>query len=263
MNHHYEPGGCKMNNMSINHIDNQRNQYVSGIKTLAQDISINRAVDNDFYKLWMKEKLTSRQLEIFAVNYFYRIVPTVSRLALAFASNEDLISRSQLIRNLSDELGHGDPQAAHIVILKRWLDSLLRKETGRGFDEVLADTPVLPATQKLTEKTLKLCSGPAPQVSGAILAQEWHAYTQLVNLYEGFRNYIGSYELEEFHDSSEYFYIHIGWAEKEHKEQSISIAVRSCHSDDDFNLLKHGFTEFLGSLAEFWDDLHANIRQVN
>lgn len=234
--------------------------YLAVVRSLARHINSNRAIDNDFYKLWMSRKLSARQLEIFAANYFHRITPTVSRLARAFVSTEDLVSRAHLVRNISDELGHGDPKSAHINILRRWLDSLLLKQAGVDFDTVLERTPILAATKALTEGSLKLCSGPAPLANGAILAQEWHAYRQLVNLYEGFRNYMDDYDLEDFHNHSEYFYIHIGWAEKEHKDQSLETAVRSCHSEADLALLKQGFTEFLDLLAAFWNSLYLNLQ---
>jgi len=249
-----------MNDLSILDIVSHDVQYIDAIKAMAHDVSINRAVNNEFYKLWMTEKLNKRQLEIFAVNYFHRIAPTVSRLARTFVSTEDVVSRSHLIRNISDELGHGDANAAHMAILRRWLESLLQKCGGRNFEDVLGDTPVLAVTERLTAESLKLCSGPAPLANGAILAQEWHAYAQLVNLYEGFRNYMNYYELEEFHNSSEYFYIHIGWAEKEHKEQSVVTAARSCHSKEDFDLLKQGFFQFLALLADFWEGLHIELK---
>ena len=238
----------------------QPSTYASAIQQMVTSISNHRAINNKFYRLWMKTKLNPRQLEIFADNYYHRIEPTVSRIARAFVATDDVVSRAVFVRNLSDELGGGDPEGAHILILKRWLDSLLTKQANHPFENTGLETSILPTTRRLTEESLKLCSGPAPCANGAILAQEWHAYTQLVNLYEGFRNYMDSYTLEEFHDLSEYFYIHIGSAEKEHMQQSVITAARACKSDADLAMLKDGYGQFLDLVADFWDGLYDAVQ---
>ena len=91
---------------------------------------------------------------------------------------------------------------------------------------------------------------------GALLAQEWHAYPQLVKLYEGARNYMHLFGLEEFHELCEYFYIHIGTAEKEHKEQSILINAKIVKNNASFDRLKYGFNSYVSLLSNYWNALY-------
>jgi pyrroloquinoline quinone (PQQ) biosynthesis protein C len=235
-------------------------EVLAEIKKLTDKLKSHRALDNGFYRLWMSEQLSGPQLRVFANNYYHRIYPTVDRLARAFVVTEDLVSRAAFVQNINDELGDGDANGAHVRLLARWLDGLLKACTGEGFDVNRSDADLLPATRRLTEQSLKLCSSSAPAANGAILAQEWHAYMQLVNIYEGFRNYLSCYDLEDFHNQSEYFYIHIGWAEKEHKEQSILTAARSCKSASDIAELGEAYLTMLDLIADFWDALHDAIR---
>src|SRR5262249_6837848 len=121
---------------------------------------------------------------------------------------------------------------------------------------------ILPATWQLVERGRALFGSREEVACGALLAQEWHAYPQLVKLYEGARNYLGYFQLEEFHESCEYFYIHIGEAEKEHKEQSILSAARTCRDEQQLALLEGGFTAYLGLLANYWDSLYLAVNEA-
>lgn len=90
---------------------------------------------------------------------------------------------------------------------------------------------------------------------GALLAQERHAYAQLVYLYEGARNYMHHFALEEFHEHCEFFCIHIGAAEKEHKVHAVSSSAALCSTEEDLVSLGHGFNSYLELLADFWLEL--------
>ncbi|WP_340614555.1 iron-containing redox enzyme family protein [Xenorhabdus thailandensis] len=243
-------------------LDNNTQQalFREEITSIANEVYKSRALDNNFYKLWMSQKLNAKQLEVFADNYYHWISPTVTRLAKTFVVTDDLVSRLEILHNIRDELGGGNLEDVHIFVLRRWLDGLLEKHTGHPFQNLdSSSTELLPTTLALTEQSLNLCSRNAACANGAILAQEWHAYTQFVKLYEGFRHYMDAYELDEFHDICEYLYIHIGWAEKEHKIQSIITAARSCKNADDFAELKYGFNGFISLLGDFWDELYTEI----
>lgn len=232
------------------------------VQKMAATVQRHRALDNRFYKLWMREPLKAGQVEVVAVNYYMWIAPTVQRIAWAFLLMEDIEARAETAHNLLDELGNGDPEAVHVLLLRRFLDELLSKVHGRDFRLADARAAVLPETRRLNEGGMKLFQH-SPQVAcGALLAQEWHAYTQLVNLYEGVRNYMDLFELDHFHEVCEYFYIHIGAAEKEHKEQSLVSAARVCRSEEDLPLLSQGFYGFLDLLAAFWEALYEAVMSV-
>jgi uncharacterized protein len=67
----------------------------------------------------------------------------------------------------------------------------------------------------------------------------------LLKLYEGSRTYAPLWsDPEEFHEACEYFYIHIGEAEKEHKIQSLVSTGQYVHFDEDLKLVKKATTIF-------------------
>lgn len=93
-------------------------------------------------------------------------------------------------------------------------------------------------------------------VQGALLGQEHLAYSMLVRLYEGVRNYKHLYGEDEFHEACEYFYVHIGEAEKEHKEQAVISAAQVCRDDADLDRVREGFNGFLDLTADYWAGVH-------
>jgi pyrroloquinoline quinone (PQQ) biosynthesis protein C len=226
------------------------------IRDLAESVRRHPALNNDFYKLWLKGPLSVPQVELFARNYYERVSRTPERLALSFLHVNNVRARAETAMNLNDEMGEGNPARAHSVILAAFLEKLLSKLHGHPVDFDRVQAPVVPSTVKLIKEGERLFGSDDPAVScGALLAQEWHAYMQIVYVYEGCRNYLGYFGLEEFHDSCEYFYLHIGTAEKQHKIQSVSTAVQLCGTPEQFARLEDGFNSYLDLLAANWQEI--------
>ncbi|MGH3430037.1 MAG: hypothetical protein ACRDQZ_21125, partial [Mycobacteriales bacterium] len=100
-------------------------------------------------------------------------------------------------------------------------------------------------------------------VQGALLAQEWLAYSMLVRLYEGVRHYKSFYlSEEEFHEACEYFYVHIGEAEKEHKIQAVRSAAQICTDETDLDMVRGAFQNFLGLTEQYWAGVADEMRRV-
>lgn len=226
---------------------------------LANSIYQTKALNNKFYELWMSKKLNHQQLVIFAINFYEHVAPTVDRLCLSFMKSNDTEIRKKLVENMADEIGIDG--RAHPELLKEFLCALLEKTANKNISfEEIPRSLINKATINLIEGGSDLFFHEHPAVAcGAVLAQEWHAYPQLVNLYEGARNYMSLFELEDFHDKCEYFYIHIGSAEKEHKKQSVWTAARCVIDEETFNLLKFGFDSYVNLLSEYWDSLYHSI----
>ncbi len=233
--------------------------FVGQVRELAHSVESHPAVDNPFYDLWMSKPLNPAQVELFAKNYREWIRPTVDRIARAIVSMKDLRSRAVSVENIRDELGGGDEEKAHVHLLDTFLDELLTRVYGRPFAVADSNAPVLPTTERLNMDGMKIFEGQPPLAAGGLLAQEWHAYPQLVKLYEGARHYKDLGEPDRFHDVCGYFYIHIGEAEKNHMEQSVVSAARSCVDLRDLQLLRKGCHDFLGLLAGFWQGLYDAI----
>jgi len=85
----------------------------------------------------------------------------------------------------------------------------------------------------------------------------------LRQLYEGARNYQALWSnADEFHQACEYFYVHIGAAEKDHKEESLQ-AVRRCVRDGgSLARITRGYDRHLDLVAAFWQGLHEAARPL-
>lgn len=236
--------------------------FLKEVEALSEEVYSHKALKNPFYDLWTSERLSNAQVEIFAVNYYHRIYSTVQRITMALVTIDDWVSRLELLHNLTDEMGHGDPHMVHVLILKRWIQSLLTANGGGDFDEVLERVKPLPETVKFVNQTFQNCSMNNVLSCGTLLGQEWHAYSQIAHLYDGFLLYKDSYQSEEFHDMSDYFYIHLGMAEKQHKLQTIVMAARNCQTEEEFKTLQQGFYCYLDLVADFWHAIYDNMMKV-
>jgi len=231
------------------------------IKALAEGCMVHGAVRNRFYDLWANEELDGDAVVLVAQNFLARVSRTPDRIALAFLNMEDAAARAETVENLYDEMGSGSADRMHARILKDFLNLLISRVQGRLVDVTEIESPLLPSTVRLIEQSRELFSTPDPQVvCGALLAQEWHAYPQLVYLYEGVRNYRKYFDLMEFHENCEYFYLHIGATEKAHKVHSLSTAARACRMPGDVERLCHGFYSYLDLLEDNWNELYDAIQ---
>jgi pyrroloquinoline quinone (PQQ) biosynthesis protein C len=237
-----------------------RTGFEDEVRALAESVKGHPALNNDFYKLWTSTRLPGGHVEIFARNYYERVKHTPDRIALAFLHMTDMEARAETVENLYDEMGHGNAKGVHVNLLRRFFEALLSRLYGRPVDFAHLQAQILPSTRALITDAEGLFGSPHPSLAcGALLAQEWHAYTQLVYVYEGARNYMDLFGEEEFHELCEYFYIHIGWAEKEHRIHSLSTAATMCRNEEDLAHLKHGFDRYLSLLAANWEEIYRKI----
>ncbi|CAM3703358.1 hypothetical protein TSOC111612_10015 [Tsukamurella ocularis] len=232
------------------------------VRSLAESVAQSRAADNDFYRLWMTTRLLPAQVELFAVNFHAHVAPTVDRLTQTFVRPHDVEARAETIENIFDEMGHGHADQVHAALAERFLDSLLTAvNDGRPTRLAEATAPVLPTTRRLIDEGMDLFASDVHTSLGALMAQEWHAYTHLVKLYEGVRLYRDGYQdLDSFHEHCEFFYLHIGSAEKEHKIQSLASTARVCDTPEALAAMTSGLNRYLQLLEEYWTGLYVAIR---
>ncbi|WP_437839230.1 iron-containing redox enzyme family protein [Sorangium sp. So ce1153] len=235
------------------------------ISRLSESVFEHEALRNDFYSAWMSAMLDLERVEIFARNYMVRTTNTSTMVALSFLGTRDLAARVEIVKNLHSEFGYGNPKKAHIVLLEKFLTQLLSRLAGRDYQLAeLERLPILPTTSRFVAEQRRLYTDPSERiVLGTLLAQEWLAYSMLTRLYEGARNYRHLFRtLDEFHENCEYFYVHIGEAEKDHKEQAVISANQVCRSDADLAELKSGFERFLEITADFWRGIHEEMSRI-
>jgi hypothetical protein len=232
------------------------------IQSLAESVFTHKALDNAFYRRWLADPLPLADVEVFARNYLARTSQTSRMVALSFLGTDDLNAQVEIVKNLYSEMGYGNPEKAHLAILESYLIDLLSRLADRPYsmDELMA-LPVLDSTRTFSREQLSLYTDGGHNnnprhVLGTLLAQEWLAYSMLTRLYEGARNYKHLYaNNDDFHEHCEYFYIHIGDAEKEHKIQAVKAATQECTTDQHIEEVRASFTRFLVITEQYWNGI--------
>jgi pyrroloquinoline quinone (PQQ) biosynthesis protein C len=223
------------------------------------------ALNNEFYDLWTSEKLTIDQLRLVVRNYgaFVRSFPDT--LALLFASTTDLVAKAELVKTLYSEMGGGRAEKSHSVLFAAFFTELATKMGAPAAfvgDNLLA-AELLPATEALMEGERALYASGGAISIGAQLALEWQAYTMLRKLYDGACNYASFWdEPDGFHEACEYYYVHIGEAEKEHKHEALTAARQYAIDPASEAQILEGFDRHLDLFATFWRSLAEAIRAV-
>lgn len=227
----------------------------AAVGRLTAALPTSAALANEFYDRWMGGPLSYREVSVFAGEYLARTRNTSKLVALSVLNTDDLAARTECVKNLYSEYGNGDAAKAHLVLLEGFLVDLLNRLGGPEITaaELHARRPLESTTVFSDGQRALFTSSDQRVVQGALLAQEWLAYSMLTRLYEGVRNYKACYRSdEEFHEACEYFYVHIGEAEKEHKIQAVTSAGLVCHDAADVEVLREAFDRFVDLTARYW-----------
>lgn len=236
------------------------------IEALARTVYTSSALNNEFYDLWRSRPLTAKQIAVFTRNYgeFNRAFPEV--LSVMISSTRNVAARTEYAKTLFSEMGYGVEEKAHSNLFDAWLLELGKKlgepETLR-WQNVETNLDPLPETLALIEGEKKMYGGDNATGSGAQLALEWQAYTMLRKMYDGATLYKPLWDVEdEFHEACEYFYAHIGAAEKEHKIESLN-GARQFHVDSNSRLkIQNGFRTHLDLFGSFWNAIAKEMLRV-
>jgi pyrroloquinoline quinone (PQQ) biosynthesis protein C len=241
----------------------RRNTVVtSELGQLLQEITHHPALDNAFYREWMSRNMGIEELELFARNYGAWVRSFPDALAILIVSTDDLDAKGEYVKTLYSEMGYGNTSKAHSVLLDEFFKELARK-LGEGSrldrERLEPEAELLPSTQNLIEGEHELYRDPLKSV-GAQLALEWQAYTMLRQLYDGARNYLPLWSNpDEFHEACEYFYTHIGAAEKDHKRESLNAAKQYAVDEQSLARIIEGYNRHLELISDFWEGLYNAI----
>jgi pyrroloquinoline quinone (PQQ) biosynthesis protein C len=231
----------------------------NALAQLLGEITSQPALENDFYRRWMSGSFSIEELEIFARNYEAWVKSFPDALATLVGATDDLDAKGEYVKTLYSEMGYGNAHKAHSVLLGQFFEQLAHKlgESGRlDHDRLEQDIAMLPSTRELIEGERKLY-GDAQMSFGAQLALEWQAYTMLRKLYDGARNYLPLWSNpDEFHEACEYFYTHIGAAEKDHKEESLHAVQRYARDEKSLASIVEGYHRHLKLISDFWLGLY-------
>lgn len=233
------------------------------LEALVKNISYHKALDNVFYNTWIANKLSLKQIGVFVRNYWEFAYRFPEALALLLINTNNVVARAEYAKTLYSEMGYGNPHKIHSVLFESFsiaLSSCLGDQSFLQISSLKNEYSLLSSTQNFIDGQKKLYSGNASIAVGAQLALEWQAYTMISKLYEGARNYMRLWpNPEQFHEDCEFFYIHIGTAEKEHKKESIEAATKVIEDGGSFELVKQGYNKHLTLIAEFWEGIAIEI----
>ncbi|KZN16907.1 MULTISPECIES: hypothetical protein [Pseudomonas] len=231
------------------------------IQSLAESALTHEALNNAFYQRWMGGSLSLGDVEVFARNYLTRIRQTSHMDALSFLGTFVLHAQVDVVKNLYTKMRDDNPEKT-FALLESYLIDLLSRLADRPYSMVeLMALPVLDSTCTFSREQLSLYTDGGHNnnprhVLGTLLAQEWLAYSMLTRLYEGARNYKHLYvNNDDFHEHCEYFYIHIGDAEKEHKIQAVKAATQECTTDQHIEEVSASFNRFLVITEQYWNGI--------
>ncbi|NEW77724.1 iron-containing redox enzyme family protein [Streptomyces rhizosphaericus] len=234
----------------------------TSVEDLASSVHESEALVNEFYDRWMGGPLAYPEVRVFAEQYLARTVNTSVMVALSVLNTSDLDARVECVKNLYSEYGNGDASKAHLVLLESFLADLLSRLKGSqvSAEEIRSARPLPTTTEFSSGQRALFQSDDQRTVQGALLAQEHLAYSMLTRLYEGVRNYKSVYETDDdFHEACEYFYVHIGEAEKDHKAQAVTSAALVCQDEKDLAVVTEGFTRFVDLTAGYWRGVSAEM----
>ncbi|HST23391.1 MAG TPA: iron-containing redox enzyme family protein [Blastocatellia bacterium] len=239
---------------------------ISTLKELLAEIPRHPALNNPFYKEWMAHRLGLEELELFARNYGAWVKSFPDALAILVFTTTDLDAKSEYVKTLYSELGYGNARKSHSVLLDNFLTELADKlgdKSRLDRSRLEKEFELIPFTEELIKGEQALYAD-LLLATGAQLALEWQAYTMLRQLYDGARNYLPLWSNpDEFHEACEYFYIHIGEAEKEHKVESLNAVEQYAIDENSVNIIMEGFHRHLELIANFWRGLHNAVKEVH
>jgi len=237
------------------------------LEELAKSANNHGALNNEFYQNWLDKKFNISALKIFARNYGEWVKSFPDTLALLFSTTQDPDAKIEYIQTLYSEMGYGNSEKVHWKLLDMFyseLSSKLGDKTTLDRNKLENELELLPSTKKLIEQERELYGNKNSALSvGAQLALEWQAYTMLRKLFEGSLNYQDLWEdRDEFHEACEYFYVHIGAAEKEHKKESLEAAKKYATDEKSLDDIKQGFNQHLELIENFWNGVYNEIKKV-
>jgi pyrroloquinoline quinone (PQQ) biosynthesis protein C len=229
------------------------------VTALVSNVSEHSALKNKFFKNWVARQYSVEKIAIFARNYYEFTRKFPKNLALLISNTDNLKIQVEYSKTLYSECGYGEPQHAHSLLFENFCHDL-SKNMGHGdflSPRLLQQTvTLLDETKNFIEGQKQLYLSESSIAVGAQLALEWQAYGMLSQLYEGARQYKGYWPTDEsFHTSCEFFYIHIGAAEKDHQLESLHATYELISSNGKYHELESGFLAHLELITQFWNGI--------
>jgi pyrroloquinoline-quinone synthase len=152
------------------------------VEQLDKVISSRSILGHPFYVAWRRGELTREQLRTYATLYYPHVAAFPGYLAAAIARADDPMVRSELERNLADEVSHPKPHS------ELWLD--FAEELGVDRRTVASDPPCPSTAAAITTFTRVAATG-TPAALAALYAYESQQPEVSREKCEGLRGHYG------------------------------------------------------------------------
>jgi hypothetical protein len=261
--------------------------YVSGMKDqknkeldftdfaqIEEYVKSHRAINHPLFqylKSCSEEGFTPMQYQIYRENYFFRTfytIPSIASLVAAAANNADIETLITAGENLYEELGSGNPNKIHSILMLSSHNFHGMRVFGLpsiSIKKIPHLSFIIDEAKMFTKKEQELYTSSNYSVTlGAAVAHEMAANSMLINFYESFflpyKNY---YSCKEFYNLSEYFLVHICGLEENHAQNARLAAKKWATDKKNLNDIGCGSVDFLSIQEALWDGLYLKIENAS
>jgi hypothetical protein len=246
--------------------DDSIKKFDKELEAITQEMSGHRALHHPYFDYLIAKAqtgVTAAQFDMHRANYFCRTretIPSVARVVVAAAQNNDAQTLASAGKNLYEETGEGNHSLAHSLLLERshnihgahifGLPPLSLKESPHS-------TLLIPEVHEFVAKQTKLYTSPSyATVLGTGFAHEYAADAMLTQFYRSlFLPYKNHYNNGLFDAVAKYFLVHIGGVEERHAQDAKEALLRACKVGKDLDAVREGAFGFLDIQAKLWDGL--------
>ena len=255
----------------------ERSRIEDVVNTLQTRAINGSALNNKAYQLWQETTLSTEAAEIFLANYFARTINTVARVCdvmTTLLKNPLTIIKNPLyaqevannVKNLQDEIGDGEGNLAHPILMTNWMNTLLNKMGSQN-------TPIEDNYLKfVTQETIDFsrvqkelyASSSLHTVVGVSLAQEILANHMMKQLFNGYENnYDHLFESKaEFEATHPYFLVHILGAEENHARLAANLVFSICENEEQIEEINNSYDQFEEVTINFWNGISNSIEAL-
>ncbi|HTP13566.1 MAG TPA: CADD family putative folate metabolism protein [Bacteroidota bacterium] len=205
------------------------------LRRLDELIQTRSILNHPFYRAWQSGALSREQLAVYAKSYYPHVAAFPDYLRSAIAKTTDAVVRTELEKNLSDELTNPAPHP------ELWLD--FAEGLGRNRESVSSAAPT-PATKRAVDAFHRLSAGGTAGALAALYAYESQQPGVSTTKMDGLRKF---YDIHDS-DTLAYFEVH---AEKdiEHSAGERAAMLRFCDAGASAELILNAANK---ALDAYW-----------
>ena len=222
------------------------------IMHIDRQISKTQCLNNNFYELIKRERLSAAAAKAVVEQYFYYIRTFPKFLAGLSYRVDSEVTRYNLARTVCSELGEGHPGGEHFKMFEKAVAPLGITGLNENWNNV-EYCPEVSALVKGVEKMFM--ESPVPAALGGHYTVEKTGLPMIDSLYRGF-----GFSDKCTIDSNEYYYLHLV-IEKDHVDWIEEAVNQYVDSKENVELIINGAIEMAGMLSNFWGAMYRMAQQ--